>query len=158
MLDHRKEDRFRGIRDRPRGRQRKILRPRHGKLKYPSHGSISPPRVHPATHPPLAVHHFCLRRDKILREQQIPRAFAVAIPAGPKTGVGERRKADRAEPWKRKPRTRREGVRVARFHVFNHFARSQWHGTGIEAAGRSREMFPAVFYPRSSVPELYLGR
>lgn len=33
-------------------------------------------------------HRFCLRRDKILGEQQIPRAFAVAIPVGPKTGVG----------------------------------------------------------------------
>lgn len=38
----------------------------------------------PHFHPP----HFCLRRDKILGEQQIPRAFAVAIPAEPKTGVG----------------------------------------------------------------------
>lgn len=58
-------------------------------------------------------------------------------------------------------------ARVARSHVFNHFARSQWHGTGRwivctgggggrgarrvrggwKGGGWFREMFPAVFDP-----------
>lgn len=63
--------------------------------------SFSPSLPSLRIHPPFT--HFCLRRGKILQQRQIPGAFAVAIPAGPKTGVGAGRLIE-LKLWRRKPR------------------------------------------------------
>lgn len=121
------EDRSRKF-SRARERERKILQPAsfvETSNIQSSSFSFSPSLPSLRIHPPFT--HFCLRRGKILQQRQIPGAFAVAIPAGPKTGVGAGRLIELEEE------TKSDGVgraRVARSHVFNHFARSQWHGTG----------------------------
>ncbi|KAG7190257.1 hypothetical protein KM043_006376 [Ampulex compressa] len=111
-----------------------------GRRKNPGRSTVENANIQdpPGLPPPPPPPPLSPDGDKILRERQIPWAFAVAERAGPKTGVegagglpegGVRRAAERPATG---PRPRPTCLpEFAHSRVFNHFARGQWRGIGL---------------------------